>query len=236
MISIASDSAEISTKVMPSSQTSALTPGVKTFELSGVYMNHPPLGATPSDQRYRHDRAAEQVAPVAVGREPRKGEVARAEDLRRQVDREALHHRNGEQEQHHRAVHREDLVVGLRIEEARVRRGQLHARQHAEHAGDREEDERRDHHAHADDRMVDRGEALPARPGGPDLGSVRRCSRDARARCLGPADRRRIHSLLRLRCWSACVSAAEKSSGRWTMTAKRMPAWPMPQNSSQVPS
>jgi len=48
VISIASDSAEISTKVMPSSHTSELRPGVKALELSGVYMNHPPLGATPA--------------------------------------------------------------------------------------------------------------------------------------------------------------------------------------------
>ena len=45
-ISTASDSAEISTKVTPSSQISEFMPGLKTFELSGVYMNQPPLGAT----------------------------------------------------------------------------------------------------------------------------------------------------------------------------------------------
>ena len=47
-ISIASASAEISTKVMPSSHTSELMPGVYTLELSGVYMNQPLLGATPA--------------------------------------------------------------------------------------------------------------------------------------------------------------------------------------------
>ena len=47
-ISTASESAEISTKVTPSNQTSALTPGVYILELSGVYMNQPLLGATPA--------------------------------------------------------------------------------------------------------------------------------------------------------------------------------------------
>ena len=121
------------------------------------------VGRDPGDQRHGQDRAAEQVAPVAIGGQPREGEVARAENLRRQVDREALHHRDGEQEQHHRPVHGEDLVVGLRIHEVRLGRRELHTGQHAEHAGDGEEHERRDHHAHADDGMVDSGETLQSR-------------------------------------------------------------------------
>ena len=47
-ISIAAVTADISTKVMPSSQTSALMPGVKGCEDSGVYMNQPLSGATPA--------------------------------------------------------------------------------------------------------------------------------------------------------------------------------------------
>jgi hypothetical protein len=46
-ISIAAQIAEISTKVTPSSQTSALIPGVYAFDASGVYMNQPPSGAAP---------------------------------------------------------------------------------------------------------------------------------------------------------------------------------------------
>src|SRR5690606_15813501 len=47
MISIAAEIADISTNVMPSSQTSELMPGEYGFELSGVYMNQPLSGATP---------------------------------------------------------------------------------------------------------------------------------------------------------------------------------------------
>ena len=66
--------------------------------------------------------------------------------------------------------------------------------------------------------MVDRGEALPSRPGGPD-------------RCELAMQPERAH-----RCsFAACASAAEKSSARWTMTANRIPAWPRPQNSVALP-
>ena len=47
-ISTAAQIAEISTKVTPSSQTSALTPGVNGRLDSGVYMNQPLSGASPS--------------------------------------------------------------------------------------------------------------------------------------------------------------------------------------------
>ncbi|GEM_PF-3270905 len=40
------DTAEISTKVMPSSQKSEFTPGVCAALDSGVYMNQPAFGAT----------------------------------------------------------------------------------------------------------------------------------------------------------------------------------------------
>lgn len=44
MISIAALIAEISTKVMPRSQMSALIPGLYCDDDSGVYMNQPPQG------------------------------------------------------------------------------------------------------------------------------------------------------------------------------------------------
>ena len=46
-ISIAPAMAEISMKPMPSSQKSALMPGEKALDVSGGYMNQPPLGARP---------------------------------------------------------------------------------------------------------------------------------------------------------------------------------------------
>ncbi len=177
------------------------------------------IGRDPEDQRKGQDGAAEQVAPVAVGGEPREGEIAGAENLRREVDRHALDHGDGEQEQHHRPVHGEDLVVGLRVHEVGVGRSELDAGQHAEHAADREEDERRGHEAQADDGMVDGGEALQAGPSGPDRGEL--AVQPQRAHCCS---------------FAACASAAAKSSARWTTTANRILVWPRPQNSEQRPS
>ena len=62
--------------------------------------------------------AAEQIDPVAEGVEARKGDGARAEHQRHQIDADGLHHRHGEQEHHGRAVHGEKLVVEVRARPA----------------------------------------------------------------------------------------------------------------------
>ena len=126
------------------------------------------VGRDPGDQRGGEDCAAEQVAPVAVGGQPREREVSRAEHLGSEIDRDALQHWYGEEEKHHRPMHGEDLVVGLRVHECRLGRRELHASEHAEHAGDREEHESRRHESYAENRMVDRRKALPSRACGPD--------------------------------------------------------------------
>ena len=59
--------------------------------------------------------------------------------------------------------------------------------------------------------MVDRGEALQPRPGGPDRGELRGA---AAAPAAPAAAGRRTRSFSRLRGCCACASAAEKSSGR----------------------
>ncbi len=76
MSSIAADKAEISTKVIPSSQTSALMPGEYGFEASGVYMNQATVRRDAEDQGGDQKRTSEQITPVSVGRHARKGEIA----------------------------------------------------------------------------------------------------------------------------------------------------------------
>ena len=115
-------------------------------------------------------------------------------------------------------MHREDLVVGLRVHEGRVGRRELDAGQHAEHAADREERERRDHHAHADDGMVDRGEALQSRPGGPYRDQLPVQSQ--RGGCGRRLFDRCAHLFTASSDAAACASAAAKSSGRWTITVE----------------
>src|SRR5208282_2384469 len=167
----------------------------------------------------RQDRTAEQVAPVAKSRQPREGEVARAENLRCQVDPHALHERDGEQKQHHRSVHGEDLIVGLRRHEVRRGSRELDTGQHAEHATNREEYERRGHEAQADDGVVDRGEALQPWPSRPDRGEL--SMQPQRRASLWRSIDGRAHSFT-LEDAAAWASAAEKSFAGWTMTANRI--------------
>jgi hypothetical protein len=191
------------------------------------------IGRDAGQQRHGQDGAAEQVAPIAVGGEARKREIAGAENLRGQIDGNPFHHRHGEQKQHHRAVHREDLVVGLRVHEGRPGGRELNPGQHAEHAADREEGEGRGHEAQADDGMIDRGEAPEAGPRAPDRGepSVQYQRRAApRRRACGIAHRPAP-------CPAAArASAAGKSLAASTTTTKRIAACPRPQNSEHSAS
>jgi hypothetical protein len=112
---------------------------------------------------------AEDVAPEAVGGEPREREVAGAEHLRQEVDGQPLEQRDREEEHHHGAVHREDLVVDLGVHEGRPGRGELGADHHGEDAAHQEEEHRGEEEHPPEVGVVHGGErALPARVGGPD--------------------------------------------------------------------
>ena len=101
-------------------------------------------------------------APEAVRRQPRKRQVARAEHLRQQHDRDRLEDRHREQEHHHRAVQREDLVVGLGRQEIVVGPGELDAHQRREHAAEQEKQQRRRRVPLADFRVVHFRPVAPA--------------------------------------------------------------------------
>jgi len=114
-------------------------------------------------------KSAEEIAPPAEGGEARKGQVARAEQLRQHVHGEPLEEGDREHEHHQAAMHREDLVVDLRPDEGRARRRQLRPDQHGEDAADGEVDTRRDHEADAEIAVIDVGEnAFPAALPPPD--------------------------------------------------------------------
>ena len=111
-----------------------------------------PAGVRPrvGEERAEQQQAAEEKQPVRAGGHARERDVARADHQRHQVEREALHHRHGEQEHHRRAVHREELVVEVRADEMAVRGRELMAHQPAHHAGRAEEAQRRDDEAQPD--------------------------------------------------------------------------------------
>ena len=127
------------------------------------------IGRHTRQHRSDDDGAAEQIAPPAQRRQTGERQIARAQHLGQDVHRQPLEHRDGEQEHHDAAVHREDLVVDGRPHERAVRRRQLRADQHRQDAADRKEGEGGDDEALADVGMVHRSEpAPPPRLGPPD--------------------------------------------------------------------
>ena len=87
---------------------------------------------------------AERQHPQRQGVDPRERHVGRADLERHDVVAEARQHRDDEQEDHERGVHREDLVVGLIRHELQAGRGKLDAHAEREQATDEEEQERVD--------------------------------------------------------------------------------------------
>ena len=114
------------------------------------------------EERAAQEDAADDEAPEAERREPRKRQIARALHLRQDEDRERLEDRDGEEEHHHGAVHREDLVVALGRQEVVVRERELDAHQQRERAAEQEEDERRGRVPDADVLVVDRRPVAPS--------------------------------------------------------------------------
>ena len=85
-------------------------------------MNQPPSGA--SHRRRCWHRTSARRTDSTRSRRPRaagKAGRGRPSMQRQQPDRDRLEHRHGEQEHHHRAVHREDLVVLSSRQEGRCR-------------------------------------------------------------------------------------------------------------------
>ena len=78
------------------------------------------VGREPDEERGEERQPADEIGPEGIGRQPREGQVARGEHLRQQQHAHRLDRRHREQEHHHRAVHGEELVVG-------VGRQELHA-------------------------------------------------------------------------------------------------------------
>jgi hypothetical protein len=68
---------------------------------------------------------------------PREGHVGRADLQRHDRVAEAEEQRRREQQQHDRAVHREQLVVELVVDDLLARVGELGAHQHRHQAADR---------------------------------------------------------------------------------------------------
>src|SRR5437762_1614844 len=91
------------------------------------HVDRPSGGRRSGDERGVEDDAARQQQPVGQGVETREGHVPCAELQRDDEVRETGPDGDDEEEDHRRPVHREERVVLLRREKARVRRRQLGA-------------------------------------------------------------------------------------------------------------
>jgi hypothetical protein len=112
-------------------------------------------GRGPED-RCVEDDAARQKKPEGERVQARKRHVARADHQRHEVVGKAYEHRHDEEEDHRRAVHREQRVVDLRRDQAVVRLAQLQAHHQRFYTADDEEHERRDHVEDPDPLVVGR--------------------------------------------------------------------------------
>ena len=125
IISTAAAIEATSMKDRPSSQMSAPMPESSSSVASGGYMNQPPSGAAS-----KKIEPQTKTPPIRKHQKPkadsRGNGRSRAPSMpRQQEDRHRLEHRHGEEEHHHRAVQREDLVVEIGGDEIVVRHREL---------------------------------------------------------------------------------------------------------------
>src|SRR3546814_5804492 len=92
----------------------------------------------------------------------RKRQVARREHLRQQQDARRLDRGHREEEHHHRAVHGEDLIIGILWKNLEHRRGELRAHQQREHPRHQEEEKGGAEIINADIVVIYDGQIFPA--------------------------------------------------------------------------
>ena len=116
------------------------------------------VGRAAGDHEARgRGEAAEQVQPVPDGVEPRERDVGRADLQGHEVVGEAERDRGRVQQEHHRAVHGEQLIELLGGEELQAGLRELTAHDQRHEAAHEEEQHRRDD-VHDTDRLVIRGD------------------------------------------------------------------------------
>ena len=116
--------------------------------------------AARGEEAGQQDQAAEREHVVAQQVEPRERHVGRADLQRHQLVREPDEQRGGEQQQHERAVHGEQLVVLLVGHHVLVRPEELDPDEEGHHPGAQEEEERGDQVQVPDDLVVGGGQPV----------------------------------------------------------------------------
>ena len=134
------------------------------------------------EQAAEEGDAADEISPERVCAQPRKRQVPRGEHVGQQEYAHRLDRRHGEQEHHHRAVHREDLIVERVPDQGVLRHGQLRAHQQTQHAGQDEKEEGRPDVEKSDIGVVDDGQEVHAGRRPPHLLELRQLARWSRQR------------------------------------------------------
>ena len=130
------------------------------------------------EERAVEDHAAEQQQPPREHVQARERDTARPDHQRHEVAREPGEDRHHGQEDHRRAVHGEELVVGRRVEERVVGRAELDPHQQRLDSPEDEEEKCGEQEEDADPLVVGRRD--PVDPARPPLGQA--AERDLRRR------------------------------------------------------
>ncbi len=117
-------------------------------------------GATGGDEAGDRDRRAEQEQPEREGVQPRERHVGGADLQRQHQVGEPEHDRRRVEQQHHRAVHGEQLVELLVGQELQAGQGELGAHEQRHQPADEEEDEAGDAVHDADQLVIGCGDQL----------------------------------------------------------------------------
>ena len=124
--------------------------------------------AVGEEAQHEHE-ATEDEEPVREGVQPRERHVGRPDHERHEVVREAGENRNADEKHHRRPVDRDELVVVVRADDARVRLGELQPHDQCHQSREDEEDEAGGDVEDPDPLVIRRDEParhLPALPAG----------------------------------------------------------------------
>ena len=120
------------------------------------------IGRDAKEDGAEEHEPADRVGPERVSAKARERQVACADHPRQHVHRDRLDHGHGKQEHHHRAVHREHLVVCALAEQRVLRDRQLRAHQQGERSSQHEEQQRGENVEEPDLLVLHRRDDAPA--------------------------------------------------------------------------
>src|SRR5579885_612866 len=118
------------------------------------------IGRLSNQEACLEENTTEEQHPVAKGVHAREGHVACANHQWHNIVAKAGEHGNHEQEDHRRAMHRENFIIGLWVQHLSIGLGQLCADQEGLHTAHQEEKEAGEHIHDTDQLVIGCGQPL----------------------------------------------------------------------------